>query len=179
MKYEFLMLLWKSFEKALGIPGLLLSFILSFIFWKWLPNATIQLYWFVLFLIITFLTITTLIHALYETFVSKSILPKVITSLEQNKKLIILLKPSELFSIGTIVSFYHKDENNYEKIIGLGSVLNIQDNDKIIQVELSKPLLGKQGLITKIKRKNKDVLQKLLIKPYVPKDYFEETYVQK
>ena len=153
----------------MGIPGIIAGIILSVIFWKWTPDTTIPLYLAVIVGIILFSIIIILLNAFYETYNNKSSLPKIITSIQENNKLIILLKPSDLFSIGALVSFYSLDNNNYERLLGFGHVLNIQDNNKIIQVELTKTLDGTEDLIKNIKEKNKDVLQKLLVKPHISK----------
>ena len=172
-------ILWESFRKSFGIPSVILAIILGFIFWKSLPSKTVPLFWVVLCGAFIFILFVTLSNALYEIYKNKSQLPKVITSIYESNKLIILLRPSDLFSIGTLVSFYYLDENNYERAIGMGCVLNIQNENKIIQVELTKYSKGKEDLIQKIKNKNKDILNKLLVKPHIQKDFFEESYIQK
>jgi hypothetical protein len=79
---------------------------------------------------------------------------------------ICLLEPSELFSHGNLVSFYY-DEDSYERIIGIGQVINIQENG-IIQVIMSQQVEGHEGVISQLKIANTDTLKKVKIKPTIP-----------
>ncbi len=80
-----------------------------------------------------------------------------------------LLNPSELFSYNCLVTFYYSHEG-YERPIGCGEVVNIQDN-KIIQVKLTYVFDGQEEIIKKLNQNNAECLKKVYIKPVILKKY--------
>lgn len=101
----------------------------------------------------------------------KNSLPKVIEGLEPynqetGAKALCILEPSELFFYNVEVSFYYRKEH-HEELIGYGEVINIQDH--YIQVQLNDILVGYEDVVQKIKQSNAETLNKLTVKPFVPK----------
>ncbi len=65
---------------------------------------------------------------------------KVLATKIDEEKVLLILKANKLLAINTVVSVYKKDSEGIEEFIGIGSVYNIQDDDKKVQVKLySKP----------------------------------------
>lgn len=104
----------------------------------------------------------------YKT--NKNILPGVICVkpyLKNNKEIhLFLLTPSDLFSNDIVVSFYYCNDE-YEQLIGIGKVFNIQDDNKI-QVLLIKTLEGHEDKVKEMVKNNKLYLDKTKIKPNIP-----------
>lgn len=109
----------------------------------------------------------------YYIFRETTILPKVIYGCKaeyEPRKVMCVLEPSKLFSIGMVVSFYYNDEEGYERFLGAGSVRNIQE-DKRIQVVLSSPNLSYKKEIKKIGKNQLN--KKIVVKPSAPISHFE------
>ena len=86
-----------------------------------------------------------------------------------SNRILCLLEPSDLFSFGTLVSIYYINPEGFEILIGLGEVINIQD-DKKIQVLISDYYNPNREIIEKLSMNNATILKKILIKPNIPKD---------
>ena len=86
-----------------------------------------------------------------------------------NFEALCLLEPSDLFSHGHVVSFYTVDEDGYEIFIAVGSVLNVQDDDRIL-VGIQSPADGYKDIISAICNNDKKQLEKLKIKPNIPQE---------
>jgi hypothetical protein len=52
-------------------------------------------------------------------------------------------------------------------LIGYGEVINIQDH--YIQVQLDEIIVGHEDIVQKIKQNNAETLNRLNVKPFVPK----------
>jgi hypothetical protein len=77
------------------------------------------------------------------------------------------LEPSELFSHGNAVSFYLKDEDGFEVLLGVGSVMNIQDDERILVV-MEKATDGHEEAIHALMNNDKRLLERLRVKPSIP-----------
>lgn len=86
---------------------------------------------------------------------------KVIATKVDEEKVLLILKANELLTVNTVVSVYKKDSVGIEEFIGLGSVYNIQDDDKKVQVKLySTPeYFTKKGIDLKNTLDNKENLK--------------------
>ena len=109
--------------------------------------------------------------AAYVSFkTNRNALPEVICvkpCLKKNKKIhLFLLTPSDLFSNDILVSFYYCNDE-YEQLIGIGRVFNIQDDNKI-QVLLTYTFEGHEEKVKKMVKNNKLYLDKTKIKPNIP-----------
>ena len=64
------------------------------------------------------------------------------------------------------VSFYYKDSVDFEVLIGVGMVINVQD-DRRIQVGLRRVAKGQEDAVIKLQNNDSEALQRLLVKPNV------------
>ena len=106
---------------------------------------------------------------------NKNSLPSVIEVKELDKEkdsalALCLLGPSDLFSYNALVTFYY-NHGSYEQAIGLGEVVNIQDQNKIIQIELTHILKGHEEILTKLIQNNPKCLKQIRVKPIILKKY--------
>jgi hypothetical protein len=104
-------------------------------------------------------------------------LPKIIEGRKSYReydkgKALCILEPSEFFGYGFFCSIYHCD-GNFEQPIGYGEVINIQ-NDKFIQVEITRVLKGHEDKIDLIIQNNHRCLENIRIKPSISSRYFEQ-----
>ena len=177
MKNRFRSVLWSSFWKTQGaIATLIGGGILGYIYWNSSPAATIPLAVALPVFVICISLIVLFAHAAYSTFQNaKGGLPKVLMGRSpgrlKNAKALCILESSELFSHNSVVSFYFVD-GGYERFLGVGYVVNIQDNG-YIQVELVSPSEGNEDVIDRLSRDEKAVLDKVLVKPNVPWDFLQ------
>jgi len=116
----------------------------------------------------------------YYIKANKNILPEVLYVSETPKSskdnnIQILLGPSNLFSIDTLVSFYYKNEDNFELLIGFGVVINIQQ-DMNIQVSILHFLKEHKEIYEKIITNKANELKKILVKPNIPKLFIDRKY---
>jgi hypothetical protein len=128
MKKSFWEIVWSNF---LNVQGVLLS-IIGIALWFFTPQTSISL-GLVLFIVILALVITLIFASTaYEIFnkskdffsLPRVILPRKILANNQRQFLILLLS-SELFSNDTLVSFHYFDDD-FEQLIAIGRVINIQ-----------------------------------------------------
>ena len=126
-----------------------------------------------LILLVIILTLGKAAYELFE-FAFKG-LPKIIVVQQQQKigdeqpSFLCLLEPSELFSHGIMVSFYH-DDGNFEKLIGVGIVEHIRE-DKRIQVKIIAPAAGYEDLMERLKGSESELLKRVTVKPHIPESY--------
>ena len=153
----------------------MITFALAVLFRLFPLKTAISLDWvipLVLFLLVIALTIG---KAAYELFESASKgLPKLLVV--QRRKIedeeptfLCLLEPSELFSHGIMVSFYH-DDGSFETLIGLGIVEHIRE-DKRIQVKIIAAATGYEEIMERLKSSESEVIKKVTVKPNVPESY--------
>ena len=170
---------WYSFRKAYGGLMVATGLPISFIFWVFKSDyeVAISILIPICFLIIgILLTLSYMSYNLWEN--RKKNFPNIIharesTSAWKDYKVLCLLEQSELFSYNHVISVYHIDENGYEILIGIGSVLNIQD-DKRILVGISEVADGHKEIIEKLSRNDNSQLKKLKIKPNITIDYLNK-----
>lgn len=80
---------------------------------------------------------------------------------------ILLLDESDLFSQGTQVSIYLRDEADFEILIGLGFVAAIQSQG-YVQVWITQIASPYEGTLRQIMDNNKQLLERVRVKPSVP-----------
>lgn len=139
------------------------------------PTDTIQLkYVFGIFLIFC-VVLALFLQVAWEAHNDSIVKPiKVLTivdtprAYEKDYDSMLILEPSDLISHDSIVSVYHidKSRNDLEKFVGLGQVINVQ-NDKKIQVVVRKNENSEKS-ITDIQSKAISELEFVLVKPSVP-----------
>jgi hypothetical protein len=84
-----------------------------------------------------------------------------------------LLEASELFSHDTVASFYYLEEGGFETLIGIGIVINVQD-DRRIQVQMTRAAEGSEQIVARLAANDNSALGKVRIKPTVPRSFLEE-----
>lgn len=94
---------------------------------------------------------------------------------------LIILKYSKNFKHGGLTSFYYKDEQNITKLIGMGIVTFIQDDDEnsnkwTIQVELTHFHDKYAEIVTNLRYNNKYTLERTTIHPNIIKTDLDELY---
>lgn len=170
MKRNFWSLIWSSFMKIQGILIGFIALVATVAVWIFPANINISLGLVLPVLIICIIAILTFANAANEIFkMSERILPKVILGTTLQANVLCLLEPSELFSHDTLVSFYYV-ENSFEKLIGIGTVLNIQEDGKI-QVSMINHIEGFDEIIIKLGQNDNTILDNIKVKPNIPRAY--------
>ena len=161
-------LYFDKIKKFFGIPAVILSLILGLLFWYFKPELMIS-FGVVLpiFLVLVIMTIPLIDLLFYLYFQNKNKrLPKVLASTKYpNGDTVLLLTESNLFTNNSIVSIYY-NEDDFEYLIGFGTVINVQENGKI-QVGIYSTLDGFNEQFEKIDNNDKTYIDKLVIKPNI------------
>lgn len=171
---SFIREIYQSFIKIHGYPIIFIGLLISIISFTVSPNSLIYFKWIlplVVFLIIIILTFLDLSWRLY--YKASNPLPVVRQVrkppiISDNSIALLILEPSDLYSHESLVSIFHSDEE-YEKLIGLGYVLTIQNNG-MIQVMVNRLMEDSdQEIIKRALNNDVLVLKKILVKPTIPK----------
>lgn len=177
MKKSFWSLVWSSFLRTQGALIGVIAIVSSVLLWRLSPNKNISLGLALPIGLLCVVLILTLGYAAYESFkMSKRILPRVLfgkksSTKNQKPQVLCLLEPSEIFSYDAVVSFYYIDEG-FEQLIGIGTVTNIQENGKI-QVVMTYSNDVYEETINELADNNARVLNKIIVKPNVPKSVLD------
>ncbi|MGG3802522.1 hypothetical protein [Metabacillus fastidiosus] len=171
MKLTFWRLLGSQLVRVHSLYGVIASIVLSVTLWVNTPDKNISLIYFLIMSIMSILIIITLISALLIALNNQSLIPKIENVIRTKKEEVIcLLEKSTLFSHGISVSFYYTDEHNFEQLICIGTVINIQENG-IIQVKIEDYFDVHEDIIVKLKNNEKHLVEKVTVKPTVPYQY--------
>ncbi len=81
-------------------------------------------------------------------------------------KALMLLEPSNSFDYDIIVSIYYC-LGSLEQLIGHGKVINIQNENRIIQVEIENVFGGHENAIERIKHNEAECLKNVHVKPFI------------
>lgn len=182
MKKSFWGLVWTNF---LNIQGLLIGVIgvaLAILLWLFPSRTSIPLWLALLIIIFALVVALTFASTAYELFsASKTLFPlprvllsKKITAKNQQIDFIFLLEPSDLFSNDALVSFYYFSDDNFEQLIAIGRVRNIQQDSKV-QVEVIYSISGCEDILNKLEQNDTVTLKKTRVKPNIPKAYLDGT----
>lgn len=178
MKNSFWGLIWTSFLRIRGVPIVVIAIVLPLVLWRVSPNTKISLGLALPIGLFCLVLILTLGNAAYESFKrSRRILPSILHARKpfaetQGEKVLCLLEPSELFSHNVLVSFYYVDEEGFEQLIGIGVVLNVQE-DRKIQVAMTWAIKGHVEELERLVQNEAGILKKIRVKPDVPKMYLD------
>jgi hypothetical protein len=176
MRETFGHLLWESFRRVWGVPAVVLALILTVVFWFYPPATQLPLGPVVIVFICSFIILAVFADLAYRAS-TRLIrpLPKVVHGRGPigNEILLCLLEPSELFSYNLAVSFYFIDNSGFERLIGIGGVLNIQE-DRRIQVALTDAAAGQDEVLDLLRQNDANVLSRMRIKPSIPHEYFRQ-----
>lgn len=141
--------------------------------WLVKPDLSVP---FPLVLLMAFFSISllsTLLHASWGSFeLARKPLPTVRSAMRApdgypQDSVILLLDPSDLFSNGTQVALYLRDEAGFEVLVGIGFVSTIQDNG-LVQVVVSRIFETFHETLSSLANSDKRVLDRIMVKPSVP-----------
>lgn len=111
------------------------------------------------------------VRAEYESYKAESGLPKVVEGREAfselDAELVCLLRPSKLFSHDIAVSFFRVDVQGGEELVGVGRIVNIQENG-IIQAAMIRPLQGHEDFAKRLRQNEGEAVRTTRVKPNVP-----------
>ena len=171
MNKSFWGFIWERFCKLHGVLIGIIALLFAMFSRYFAPDKSVGLGIVIPFGIIFIFLLIVFIDAAYVSFkTNRNILPGVICVkpyLKNNEEIhLFLLTPSDLFSNDICVSFYYCNDE-YEQLIGIGRVFNIQDDNKI-QVLLTYTLKGHEEKVKEMVKNNKLYLDKTKIKPNIP-----------
>lgn len=169
-KLYFWSLLGSQVVRVHSLFGVLASIALSFLLWANSPSKEIPLLIFLVVTIALILIIISLASALLVALKYQNPIPRIENVVNRRNEVICLLKSTKMFSHGIIVSFYYTDEHNFEQLICMGTVINIQENG-MIQVKIEEEVDGHEDILTKLKNNDKQLIKKVAVKPTVPYQY--------
>lgn len=169
--------IWKALLKTWGAFIAIVSLIASLLVYFIVPDTdTIKVNIFLVVVFVFFWIIVILLRALYDANSEARInLPKIRKILEPpksytNASALLLVDPSNLLYNDSSVTLFML-EDDYEQLVGVGIVINIQD-DKKVQVALFKSEESNE-LVSQLKENRKHDLERLILKPSVPKAFLE------
>jgi hypothetical protein len=167
--------LYDSFARSLGLPVALLSLALGFVLWIFKSSDCMPL-WASIPTISLLLMILFVFYDSLRASIKSKRMPKVRSAKESSsdiegpRRLTLLVDPSDLFYINTMVTLYGQ-ENDFEIQIGLGYVETINDK-KFIQVLVFEEPAGVNDEFWRGIAANKiDYLARLRLRPSVPSSY--------
>lgn len=169
MKKQFWLLMGRSFLKVQGIVIGTLSLLLGVLLWYFSEVQSLIVFWFIIWSIVSVILVSVLVSVIIELIKSQKILPKILKVKKVQDECICLLESSELFSNGIGVSFYYTDENEFEQLICIGIVNNIQEN-KLIQVNIHSYQEHHKELIGRLENNDRQLLDNIILKPSIPVD---------
>lgn len=171
-------LLYESFLRVngwlLGGAALVLSitvFIVS-------PATKVAVGWLIAALATCIVIVVVVVDAASTAWrMSQRGLPKVRRTLDPPKIYvgvirILIVDPSDLFSVETLISLYVKDDE-YERLLGLGRVLTVQSNG-ILQIGITSLVDADEAIQTKLNGNDAGFLKALLVKPSFPSYLLQE-----
>ncbi len=164
--------MWKVHGPPVGIVGAILAIAFSSVDLSWR------------LILLTLLACVIIVAALaHSTFELQSRLreakwrpPRIRTVLRlpqegENAPLLCIVEPSDLFYHDALVSIYCTDQFGVEHLIGIGTVVIIQD-DGLIQVELIRPIETQREVVELLRNNNASTLERTKVRPNVPRRYF-------
>ena len=169
--------IWKALLKTWGGVFTFVSLVASVLVYFITPDTdTIKINIFLVVIFLLLAIIVIFLRALYDANTDANVsLPRIRKVLEPPKSYekasaLLLVDPSNLLSHDSSVTLFIL-EDDYEQLVGIGVVVNIQD-DKKAQVALFKNDESEQ-LISQLKENKKYDLERLVLKPSVPRAFLE------
>lgn|GEM_PF-1547473 len=181
---------WRGFQSSYGVPATLIAFGVSVVAWVWpidekqvmslrlVVALGIPLGFGAILLAVALFSAAQTLHTegldtegqLSRARLASPPLPKALFGkVAPNGYTIVLLEPSELFAHGVGVSVYLRNAEDFEELLGVGKVWNVQQ-DRKIQVVILAADKGASATLAKIRGNDKDILTRLYVKPSVPHD---------
>ncbi len=87
--------------------------------------------------------------------------------------LVLALEQSDLFSVGDMVSVFHKDAQRFETQIGIGWVSVVQPEERLIQITVSVAFQERANTWDMIMLNDKQALEAIVVKPNISHDIWE------
>ena len=167
-------LLWLSFTRIQGVLVSVVGIVTGILLWQMSPTATVRLMFVVPAAIVVTMIIAVLAGAVHEVWSNRRpAIPRVLYATqpkgETESQLICLLEPSDWFSYGLGVAFYYVNDDGFELLVGIGRVINVQDDGRI-QVVVTRTIGGNDGVVAEIASGNKGKLERVRVKPSIPHD---------
>ncbi len=169
--------IWKALLKTWGAVFSIVSLAASvFVYFVAPDTDTIKMNIFFVVIFLFFGIIIILLRALHDANTDAKVnLPKIRKVLDPPRSYdkasaLLLVDSSNLLAHDSSVTLFML-EDDYEQLIGIGIVINIQD-DKKVQVALFKNNESEQ-LINQLKENKKHDLERLILKPSVPRSFLE------
>jgi hypothetical protein len=169
--------IWKSILKSWGAVFTIISLVASIAVYFVVPATdTVPMNVFLVLVLLLIATIIILLRATFDANIDASVvLPRVRKVLNPPKSYekasaLLVVDPSNYLSHDSYVTLFML-EDDYEQLIGVGIVINVQ-NDKKIQVAIYKNEESEQ-LISQLKENKKHDLERLILKPSVPRAFLE------
>jgi hypothetical protein len=178
MRQSFGELLWSSFKAVYGPVGAAGAFavaLLTFIFADVSVPLRLLIAGMVLIFLLMLLLIFGSLNAAYKAHKGAAHqLPRVLQGMDpfagMSAVLMCYLEPSELFSHGIAVAFYNVNPQGFEVLVGIGTVINVQDDGKI-QVAMTSSITGHEDFVNQLRQNNAEALRTTRVKPSVPWGY--------
>lgn len=171
-KKYFAQFIFKGLANTSGGLSLVVALIFGCIAWFGItPDKTVSLRIpFLIIIILVFLAwwFYRIAWIIYEQSGIKLPLVKQVTTYGESKTAILILEPSPLFSYNSIVAIYYV-EDQFERLIGIGSVINVQENG-LIQVSVIESKSEDSTVWKPILENKADKIKYLIVKPYAPAD---------
>ena len=176
MKNNFWGLIWSSFREVNNSILTILSYAISILLAVVASKASVPLYLLIIIVTLSVLIIATLVRALEKALeeyakMKQSMIPKILrVQKDANNNIECLLEASDLFAAESMISLYYTDEDDFERLIGVGSVRYI-NNKKRIQVVIDEPKITYQYILDKLANNDLKVMQKTRVSPSVIKKF--------
>ena len=176
MKNNFWGLIWSSFREVNNSILTILSYAISILLAVVASKASVPLYLLIIIVTLSLLIIATLVRALEKALeeyakMKQSMIPKILrVQKDANNNIECLLEASDLFAAQSMISLYYTDEDDFERLIGVGFVQSI-NNKKRIQVVIDEPKITYQYILDKLANNDLKVMQKTRVSPSVIKKY--------
>lgn len=159
--------------------SLMFSIVIPLTFWVFKPDLRIPLAVFLIVVFLLALFIIILINSmliLYSQYSklkaqenSESYTEKLVDVREMNDYLVFsftLDKSDTIYSFGLFVTFFVKGEHDSEYFLGVGEVMNVQDDKSKFQVKVLR-FDAEKGMIDKLKARVSDTMATIVVKPYL------------
>lgn len=126
-------------------------------------------------IVIAFISIVTLLHALARLSRSTGGLPQIRAGRppfdHTSATLVCVADPSDLFNIGIWVAFFRVTEEDIQEPIGIGSVVNEEDDGKIV-LQMDRVFKEHEDFAERVRSNDAGALKKLRVKPYFSQQMF-------
>lgn len=178
MRRSLWQILVESFAAVYGLVSGIVGLLLTIVFYIAVPSndviVRILVSGVVLLVAVSAIAISTLLHALVQLS-RRGWLPQIRAGRSPfegtSAILVCVAEPSELFYTGIWVSFYRTTDEDIELPIGIGSVVNVQEDGKIL-LEMTKVLKEHKDYAERVRNNEGTAVRNMLVKPYVPQQMF-------